>query len=143
MQVREDEHRNGLGRCTSKPAPDGRAFAIAKLAMEAQRREAAAREPLRERVALRLRAVDGAATRKETAHRLIRVGGVARALRDHRSATGEAGSARKARASSSAARSAGARPGRAGLEAGCKKKGEPTPGGADSPKWREDGRRAS
>ena len=27
-----------------------------------------------------------------------------------------------------------------GLEAGCKKKGEPTPGGADSPKRREGGR---
>ena len=31
-------------------------------------------------------------------------------------------------------------PAGSGLEAGCKKSGEPTPGGADSPRRREDGR---
>ena len=69
---------------------------------EAQRREAAARG----RTTLRVRAVDGAATRPETASRPVR-SQAWRGPGTPRSATGEAGSARKA----SAARSAGARPG--------------------------------
>ena len=66
--ARDDEPRDAVDQ--RRQASDGRAFAVAKLGVEAQRREAATRETPRMEIAFRVGAVDGAATPPEAARRL-------------------------------------------------------------------------
>ena len=87
------EHRAvvaGHGGDQRRQPAHRRAFAIAKLGVEAQAGEPAAREPPRLEVAFGVRAVDGAATPPKAARRLGRVVGVALA-RGRRSRQGEEG----------------------------------------------------
>ena len=74
----------GHGGDQRRQTPDGRAFAVAKLGVIAQRREAALQEPPGAEMRFSVRAVDGAATRPETARRLLRVVRVARGRRSPR-----------------------------------------------------------
>ena len=70
------EHRAviaGHGGDQRREAAHGRAFAIAKLRMEAQRREAASREPASMQIALGMATGDGAALPPQAARRFGRV----------------------------------------------------------------------
>ena len=80
----------GHGGDQRREAAHRRAFAIAKLGVEAQRREAAARETPRLEIAFRMRAVDGAAAPPQAPRRFRRVVGAALA-RGRRSRQGEEG----------------------------------------------------
>ena len=80
----------GHGGDQRRQATHGRAFAVAKLWVEAQRREAAAREPPRLEIALGMGAVDGAAAAPQAPRRFGGVVGAALA-RGRRSRQGEEG----------------------------------------------------